>query len=516
MKTFLRIVLLLFVVLAAFLGGYGYRRWYAKDAAPGGTQTNERRILYWVDPMHPSYTSDKPGIAPDCGMKLVPVFEGSEGDPDIGAGPKAERRILYYVDPMNPKYRSDKPGKAPDGMDLVPVFDEQDNGRSPSDDTASLPMGTIRVDPEKQQLIGVQYGTVEASTGVRELRATGKVTFDERRIARVHTKLDGWIEKVFVDFTGQLIERGQPLMTFYSPEMLATQQEFLLALKGKELLKGSTLKGVPEQNDALVSAARRRLELWDLSETQIDDIARTQQPVKSITVRSPIDGYVVTRNAFSSQKITSETELYVIADLSKVWIMADVFENEASMVRVGAPALIRMPTASGKGITARVEFIQPQVDPATRTLKVRLEADNPGLILKPEMFVDVDFRFGMPPQITVPAEAVLDSGLRKTVFVDRGNGFLEPREVEVGQRLGERVEIRKGLQVGERIVVSGNFLIDSESQLKSAAAGMTGHAHANSSSDAPQPTQVPEAIGQGKHGTAPSNAQPGDPPRRAQ
>ncbi len=433
MKKVIRRLALVLLLVIAFAGSYGYRRWYAKAHSLAASQQGGRRILYWQDPMHPAYKSDKPGVAPDCGMKLVPVYERTDSDPDAGL--------------------------------------------ATAENAANLPMGTIKISSEKQQLIGVQYGTVEATTGIHTIRAVGKVAFDETRIAHVHTKVDGWIDKVFVDFTGQVVEQGRPLLTLYSPEMLATEQEFLLALKGKELLKNSPLKGVAEENDSLVAAARKRLELWDLSESQIDELERTQQPVKTFTLYSPIHGYVITRNAFPSQRITPDAELYTVVDLSNVWIMADVFEYEASMVRMGAPARISLSYQPGKTFAARVNYVQPQVDPVTRTLKVRLETENPGLALKPDMYVDVEFRLAMPQQILVPADAVLDSGLRQTVFVDRGNGFLEPRQVEIGERFGDRVEIRKGLQPGERIVTSGNFLIDSESQLKSAAGGMAGMEH---------------------------------------
>jgi RND family efflux transporter MFP subunit len=217
--------------------------------------------------------------------------------------------------------------------------------------------------------------------------------------------------------------------------------------------------------------------LFSLSEAQIQEITRTQQPLTNITVYSPISGYVMMRNAFPKQRIMPETELYTIVDLSKVWIMADVFENEASMIQVGMPARMNLSYAGGQKINGRVGYIQPQVDPTTRTLKVRIEADNPKMVLKPDMFVDVEFNVSMPARMTVPIEAVLDTGLKQTVFVDRGNGYLEPRQVEIGERLGDRIEITKGLAPGEHIVVSGNFLIDSESQLKSSAAGMSGHQH---------------------------------------
>ena len=269
-----------------------------------------------------------------------------------------------------------------------------------------------------------------------------------------------------LDAQHRMMEDWQRLLTLYSPEMLATEQEYLLALKSKDMLKNSTLAGVLEQSDSLTAASRKRLELWDLSETQIEEIARTGQPVTNITLDSPIGGYVITRNAFPKQRITPETELYNIVDLSRVWIMADVFENDAPMVRLDQQVTVSL--ASARSFRARVDYIQPQVDPTTRTLKVRLEADNPEMLLKPDMYVDVEFRVATPRRITVPSEAVLNSGERQTVFVDRGNGYIEPREVQTGERVGDRLEIVKGLQPGERIVTSGNFLIDSESQLKAA------------------------------------------------
>lgn len=453
-------------MIVTFVAGYGYGRWYGKRER-GQAGTGGRKILYYVDPMHPGYKSDKPGIAPDCGMKLEPVYEGGQtgGQPAAAAG----RKILHYRDPKDPKYTSDKPGINPEtGNELEPVY---------ADDPAAMPMGTIQVSPEKQQLIGMQYGVVERSAGVHTFRAVGKVAFDETRIARVHTRIDGWIERVFVDFVGQMVEKGQPLLTIYSPDLVASQQEYLLALKSEKVMKNSALDSSLAASGALLEAARRRLKLWELSDEQIDEVGRTGKPLIYVTMYAPIRGYVTARNAFPKQRITAETELYTVVDLNKVWIMADVFEYEAPMVGLGQPAKVSLAYLPGKSFAARVNYIQPQVDPMTRTLKIRLEAENPGLALKPDMYVDVEFRVAMPLRLTVPAEAVLDSGLRKTVFVDRGNGYLEPRQVETGERIADRIEIRHGLKAGERIVTSGNFLIDSESQLKSAAAGMAGHQH---------------------------------------
>jgi Cu(I)/Ag(I) efflux system membrane fusion protein len=427
MKTF-RVVLVLLLTLAAFAGGYWYARWHAYSTT-------------------------------------------------VKASTAKERRILYYADSMNPKFRSDKPGPAPDGMQLAPVYaDEPSDSRSAAaaETARNFPMGTIEITPQKQQLIGVKYGMPSLAASIKAIRAVGKVAPDEKRIAHVHTRVEGWIDKVLVDFTGKLVEKAQPLLTLYSPDLFSTQEEFLLAVKSKDIMKASTLEGALGQSDSLIAASRRRLQLWDLSDGEIDEIARTGKPVTNITVFSPASGYVMARNAFPKQHITSDTELYTITDLTRVWIIADVFEADASLIK--ADQLVTMESSYGLPgpLKGRVDYIQPQVDPVTRTLKIRIDAENPHMALKPDMFVDVNFRIPLPRQITVPADAVLDSGLRKTVFVDRGNGYLEPREVHTGEHLGDRIEILDGLKATERIVVSGTFLIDSESQLKSAASGMGG------------------------------------------
>jgi RND family efflux transporter MFP subunit len=378
-----------------------------------------------------------------------------------GAEKPAARRVLYYVDPMHPAYRSDKPGTAPDcGMKLEPVYEE-----APAAPAAFAADDTIHISAEKQRLIGVRYGAAEFAPGVGAFRTTGRITADETRIVRVHARVDGWIEEVFADFTGKAVEKGAPLLTLYSPELLATQQEYLLALKSKDIMKESALHSAMEHADTLLEAARKRLELWDLGEAQIGALAATRKPVRNVTLYAPAGGHILSRDAFPRQRVTPETELYVIADLGKVWIIADVFESEAARVRTGQKAAITLPFGR-RVLEASVSHIQPQVDPETRTLKVRLEAENPGFALKPDMFVDVELRTSAPGRVTVPAEAVLDTGLRQTVFVDRGGGALETRQVETGERSGGRIEIVKGLKAGERVVTSGNFLVDSESQLK--------------------------------------------------
>jgi Cu(I)/Ag(I) efflux system membrane fusion protein len=418
MKSFLILIGVALVAAAGFVGGLAYRA--HRDSAGKGisAQKPQRHILYYVDPMHPAYKSDKPGIAPDCGMKLEPVYADSAVPESAGTG-------------------------------------------------------TLNISPEQQRLIGVQYGQAELTTSSNPFRASGKVALDETRLVRVHPKVEGWIEKVFVDFTGAPIEKGQQLLTIYSPDMLAAEQDYLLAIQARKILRSSPLAEAAQNSDSLLKASRTRLELWDLSPAQMDEIERTGNTIHAITLYAPAGGFVMTRNAFPSQKVTPDTQLYEIGDLSRVWIMADVFESDAANIRMGQAASVTTAYRNGMKLAARVSFIQPQVDAATRTMKVRLEAPNPGFQLKPDMFVDIEFQVASQRRLTVPAEAVLDAGIRKTVFVDLGNGHLEPRQVEIGERLGDRIEILGGLKPGERIVTSGNFLIDSESQLKQALQGST-------------------------------------------
>ena len=405
--------LVVLVVAAAFLGGFELERWRAKSAAAGPA---ERKVLYWVDPMHPWYKSDKPGIAPDCGMKLVPMYAGEQLPNQAAAN-------------------------------------------------------AIQVSPETQQTIGVEYGTAEYEATADTIRAAARVTLDETRIVKVQTRLEGWIDRVFADFTGKYVKKGDALATVYSPDALATQQEFLLALRARHTMRDGAMPEMAVGNDNLVAAARKRLELWDISGPQIDEVQRTGKPIENLTVYAPASGYITERNAFPKQHVTSDTVLYTLADLSSVWVVADVFEYEAAGVRLGQAATLTLDYLPGRAFYGRVSYILPGVDPASRTLKARIAFDNPGGLLKPDMYGQVEIRTGGARRLMAPESAVLDSGDRQVVYVDRGNGNLEPRPVRVGEHVGGKIEILAGLTAGERIVTSGNFLLDSESQLKAARDG---------------------------------------------
>lgn len=439
--------------------GFGGGWYFARRGAPAASAP-ERKVLYYIDPMHPWYKSDKPGIAPDCNMALVPVYEG-----DAAAKAAAQpdnRKVLYYYDPQHPAYRSNNPGLNPEtGDDLVPMYEN---------DPASFSPGTIQISAEKQQLIGVKTGVAEVAAGSRALRAVGRVTIDERRIHHVHSRTEGWIEKVHADYVGQAVKHGQLLFTLYSPELFASQQEFVLALRARETMQRSSRAEDRQQMESLVNAARQRLAQWEMTPQQIAELEQSRKPVRELPFYSPHAGLITARNAFPHQMAKPDMELYTIVDYSRVWVIADLYEYEAAGIQPGMTATVTSSYTQGRAVQARVTFVQPEVDPVTRTIKVRLELDNPGLMLKPDMFVDVEFRLSRPAQVMVPASAVLDSGLRKRVFLDRGEGYFEPREVETGETSGDRVAVVKGLRAGDRIVISGNFLIDSESQLKSSGA----------------------------------------------
>lgn len=411
------------------------------------------------------------------------------------------RRVLYYVDTMNPAYRSDSPGNAPDGMALAPVYEDEAGAVGATSAPVSLPEGAFKVPQERQQLIGVTFATVEWAGDTRAIRTVGKVTFDETRVAHVHTRVEGWIESVLVDFTGDIVKKGQPMLTIYSPEMLASQQELLLASRARDLMRDNPLASAAEHGESLFEAAKRRLTLWQLSDEQIQQVLRTREPIPNITLYAPTGGFVTERNAFPNQKVTPDSDLYTITDLSRIWIVADVFESDVTAIKVGDAALVSFPNASAPSISAHVNYIQPQVDPMTRTLKVRLDAVNPGLRMKPDMFVNVEFGVATGKQLVIPSDAVLDSGDRQTVFVDLGNGYLEPRHVELGDHFGASVAVTRGLTAGERVVASGTFLIDSESQMRAAAAGAdAAHApgHAAPTPPATPPTTA-AAAGRGEH-----------------
>ena len=469
----LRITALVLALIVALGAIYGRRilEWQSSRGSHRHSETTstQRKVLYYYDAMNPQNHYDKPGKAPD-GMDLVPQY-AEQGT--TGAGPSStntasgEREILYWYDPMHPAYKSDKPGIAPDcGMQLVPKYaDEQMS-------MASMPAGTVTISAEKQQLIGVRTAKAERQRLARTGRTTAQHTTDETKIAHIHVKVRGYIDRVFVDYVGQLVKKGRPLFTLYSPDLVATQEEYLISKRGEKYLGNAPYKEVSAGANSLLAASRDRLKLWDISDEQIKRLDETGEVSKTMTFFSPITGFVTDRKAFPQTSVTPDTELYTVSDLSTVWVNADIFEYEVPYVRVGQRATMELSYYPGRTWTGQVSYIYPTVDPVARTVKVRIEFPNPSFELKPQMFADVQLNINYGDKLVVPKEAVLDSGVEQTVFVAHENGMFEPRRITIGPQMNDRVVVLSGLKPGETIVVSGNFLIDSESRLKNAMAGM--------------------------------------------
>jgi Cu(I)/Ag(I) efflux system membrane fusion protein len=456
--------------------GSGKRK---SEPAGGASQTAPAAQARYHCPMHPTMISDKPGDCPICGMRLVPVEEKEQTPPaggkDSAASPGASApsaapvsrpagKKVIYRSTMNPAEVSNKPGKDSMGMEMEAVEVEEGPGAK----TEVEGLAGVRIPIRKQQLIGVRTEVVKRAPLVRTIRTVGRVAVDETRLRHVHTKVEGWIESLYVNATGEKVRMGQPLLSVYSPELLATQEEHLLALRSRAALGEAALPEAVKRADELVESSRRRLLLYDLTPGQIQELEKSGRPSRTVTLVAPVTGYVLQRNVAGGEKIDSNTTLLDIADLSRVWVIASVYEYELPFVKIGQPATISLSYLAGKTLQGKVSLIYPVLEASTRTVQVRVEFENPDMELRPDMFAQVELQGSLGDRLTVPDSAVLSSGTRDIVFVAQGEGYFEPREVRIGLRLPDAMEIVEGLSEGERVVTSGNFLIDSESRLKSA------------------------------------------------
>ncbi len=333
------------------------------------------------------------------------------------------------------------------------------------------PLAPIQLSPQRLQRIGMQTGSVAYEQVDSELRCAGTVQLDERRLAYVQTRFAGWIRRLYVATTGELVRRGQPLFTIYSPDLVATEQEYLLARKNQAALAGSSVDGVAAGAASLLGAARARLEQWQVPTREIEQLAASGNAIPDLAIDSPAAGYVIEKNVLPNMYVQPDTRLYTVADLTAVWVVAQVFQNDAGRIKPGDPAEVRVDAYPGVVFRGAVDYLLPQFDAATRTLPVRLALPNPRLELRPGMYVDVRLRLPLGRQLVIPAAAVFESGTRSLVFIYRGDGNIEPRQVELGARAGDEVVVAKGLAAGDAIVTSANFLIDSEAQLQAAAGG---------------------------------------------
>jgi Cu(I)/Ag(I) efflux system membrane fusion protein len=362
--------------------------------------------------------------------------------------------ISHYTCSMHPSVQKNEPGTCPIcSMNLVPVTREE------------VETGIIRIDSQRRQQIGVRTRAVQTETMDVTIRAVGKVVYDETRLADVTIKLRGWIGRLAVDEPGQRVSRGETLFTLYSPELYAAQEELLAVLASQRAARDSS---APERADYLVKAARQRLRLWDLTEAQIDRVAESGEAIEYLPIVSPVSGHVIEKNVVAGAAVEPGQVLYRIAGLDQVWIEAEVYEADLPLIEIGQKAEITLPYLPGKRLAATVAFLYPYLEGKSRTGRVRLKLANPGLELKPEMYADVVLRAGRGERLLVPEEAVLYAGPRRLVFLDLGEGRLRPQEIEIGAKAGDQYEVLAGLEVGDVVVTSGNFLVAAESRLKSA------------------------------------------------
>jgi hypothetical protein len=409
-------------------------------------------------PMHPSYVSDRPGQCPICKMDLVPM------QPAAAAG--GPRKILYYRSPMDPSIRSEVPRKDAMGMDFVPVY--EDEATSPV--VAGRAM--VALSPERRQLLGVRSEAVTRRHLDRTIRTVGRVAMDERRLHHVHTKYEAYVENLYVNFIGQMVRKGDHLAALYAPELVATQQEYLLAYRAQQRLAASAIPSVAKGGSDLLEAARQRLLFWDVSPEDIAALERTGQVQRTVDLHAELPGYVLQKSAVHGMRVTPADILFDIADLSAVWILADVYESDLATVELGMAAEVTLPYQPGRTWRGTVAFVNPLVEPGTRTVKVRIEVANGDYALKPDMFADVVLRRELGDALFVPESAVLKPGERQIVFVDLGDGRLAPREIVTGARVAGGYAVLSGIVEGDQVVTSANFLIDSESSLKAALSAL--------------------------------------------
>jgi Cu(I)/Ag(I) efflux system membrane fusion protein len=408
-------------------------------------------------------------------LLLVVVWLASKGQkavPPAGTGVQKEapaakaekkRKIKYWVAPMDPTYIRNKPGKSPMGMDLVPVYEDEEASAE----------GVVSIDPVTVQNIGVRTTQVIKGSLTAEVRTVGHVTYDEEMVQHVHTKVQGWVEELFVNTTGQEVRKGEKLLTIYSPDLVATQEEYLQALRYARQTEKSKFKDIAGGGKALVEATRTRLLLMDIQPAQIQALEKRGQVQKTTVLHSPATGVVIDKRVLAGMEVNPGMDLYTIADLSRVWILASVYEYELPFVKNGQEAEITLPYEPGAVYEGRVSFVYPYLSAATRTIQVRIEFRNPRLLLKPDMYVNVTIKSKVAGDVLqIPSDAVIRTGTRNIVITALGEGKFLPKEVALGPQGQGMVQIRSGLVEGETVVTSGQFLIDSESNLRQAVTRM--------------------------------------------
>jgi RND family efflux transporter MFP subunit len=454
----------LILLLGILIGGGATFIFLPKVQKTQGPAQAEEKQLYSCG-MHPEVISDEPGNCPICGMKLTPIRDSAGSAAQVpGRGEQKERKILYWRAPMDPTEIYDRPGKSKMGMDLVPVYEGEEAGGA----------GSIMIDGAVQQNMNLRTAPVERRDIDRVIRAFGNVTYAQDEEYSITTKVTGWIEKLFVNTEGQRVEKDEDLLEIYSPKLVSTQEEYLLALENSKKLAESPYENIRKDGERMLLLARNRLEYWDISEAEINKIEQTGKVRRTIMLKSLVDGIVTHKAVVEGDKVGPGMDLFHIANLGKIWVEASVYESEFPLVKQGQNADLELDLQGGKTFQGKVDFIYPYLDRNSRANNVRLVFYNPNMELKPDMFATV--RIHVPvisDSLAVPAEAIIYSGKRQIAFVTRGDGKFEPREVKTGAESDDGyVQVVSGLFDGEQVVVSGQFLLDSESRTREAIAKM--------------------------------------------
>ncbi len=489
----MRFIAPLLIALVVGIGGFFLGRITQETKQDGGsssvaTQGNEREILYWRAPMDPTEIYDEPGKSA-MGMDLVPVYAD-----DTESTAKEEREILYWQAPMNPSEIYDNPGKSAMGMDLVPVY---------ADEAGSESGGLVSIDPATVQNMGVRTGRVHQMDFSRMIRTIGEVQYDEENLYQVNAKISGWIEKLHVNFVGEEVTAGQPLMDIYSPELVTTQEEYLLALRNAEKMSKSSIASIREDAEKLLESAQKRLEYWDIPEEEIDRLKQSGEVKKTIQLKAPATGVVIQKHAIEGAYIKAGMDLFQIADLRTVWVHGSFYENEVPWINEGQPVTMELSYLPGKTYSGRVSYIYPYLREKARDVHVRLIFSNPDLDLKPGMYANVELQGRMIlDALVVPTEAVIRSGERTLIFVVQGEGKFEPREIRIGEEGGPGnayLRVLSGLLAGEEVVTSAQFMLDSESRLQEAIQKMLADRKAMegqaSTGEEAEPNTMPEPQG---------------------
>jgi len=448
----IKVILIVGVVLALILGlAGGYLIGKKSDSKSELIQTTADEHQLYSCGMHPQIIQEGPGNCPICGMKLTPVRSGA-------VSTSGERKIKYWKSSMDPTFVSDKPGKDAMGMDLVPVYEDE------------VQQQAISIDPVTVQNMGLRTAVVQKQKLARTIRTVGHIDYNEELRYTINTKISGWIEKLYVDKTGEMVKKEQPLLEIYAPELVSTQQEYLLAVKNYQYLKESSFSEAKRGAEQLLESTRRRLLYWDITPEQIEKLEKSNEVKKTLVLFAPADGVVTEKNVTDGARVEAGMDLFKIAGLSTVWVLAHIYEFELPYLKLGQKAYLESPYIPGEKIEGKVTYIYPYLDQMVRDVKVRIEVSNPGLKLKPEMYANVVIASELSGErVVIPEEAVIRSGKREIVFIDLGEGKYLPREVVTGvSGEGHVIEIKQGLRPNDRIVVSAQFMLDSESKTQEA------------------------------------------------